>query len=500
MKLNMNRRVLISLAAILLLIIFCISADVFAGKNDKIRGWAWLENIGWVSMNCYNPELHSECLVDYGVDYDRKAMSLTGNAWSEYGGWLCFGATCKSYGLNVAPDGSAPEARLFPDGTVFGWAAWPVLGADGWVKLSGQPDFAASAPFYKCKNCQADDNVCAFCFTDSSYDGAASICSNCEKCDLNQESCGACDKCLKYGLGVDFSNNTLIGWAWGGDATTKTGFGWMNFHPKFSQTEVHGPYVNVVGDVYSGGNLGSLYTPAAPDGKANATFLLQAGGKIVRFTTVCQQKSCAQEGVSQTLPKSETDFYSDPFGFLDVKGLLAGQYGAREDIKMFGDIDNPLGGQIYYYNGDLYLNNDWVVNNGINGSRGNGTLVVRGNLYINKNMRYQQTPVAAAKELASLGVIVLKKDGQGGNIIIAPEVAELVGNFYAENKISTGGGKQALKVSGLMVADSFSFEREFVDLETKAPAESIVYDGRVLANMPPGFGNIAEGLPSWFGE
>jgi hypothetical protein len=499
MWLNMTRRVWILLAAVFLLVVFCVSADVFAGKTNKIRGWAWSENIGWVSMNCYNEEMNNACLIDYGVDYDKKTRALSGTAWSEYGGWMCFGATCKDFGLNLTPQGLAPEARLLADGTIFGWAAWPVLGASGWVKLSGPVDAGANAPFLKCKNCDKGDKVCSFCFSGNEFNGSASFCSNCSSCTIKTETCNVCAQCLKYGMGVDFATNTLVGWGWNGDTVGKTGFGWLGFHPKFSSTEIHGPYVSVTGDIYSGGNIGSLYTPSAPTGKTNATFLLQAGGKIVHFNTACGD-DCKQENVKLGFPKTETNYYADQLGFLDVKGLLAGQYGLREDIAMFGDIDNPLNGQVYYYDGDLYLNNDWVVNNGVNGKAGNGTLVVRGNLYINKNISYQQTPVFKIKEIASLGVIVLKKNGAGGNIVIAPEVENLVGNFYAENKISTGAGKKQVKVAGLMVAHSFGFDREFVDLSTKEAAETVVYDGRVVANTPPGLGDIAAGLPSWDSE
>ncbi|MBI5254413.1 hypothetical protein HY932_01370 [Candidatus Falkowbacteria bacterium] len=491
----MNRRVWI-IAAILLLAAVLPSADIFAGKSNKIRGWAWSENIGWVSMNCYNEEIANACLVDYGVDYDKNAQSLFGTAWSEYGGWLCFGVTCKDFGLNLTPEGLAPEARLLANGLISGWAAWPVLGADGWMKLLGKQSGNAFAKFYQCRNCNKTDKVCSFCFSDQQILGSRNFCTSCSNCDLVAGTCAACSTCYEYGMAVDFATNTLAGWAWNGDVAQKTGFGWFSFHPKFSSTEVHGPYVNVVGDVYSGGNIGSLYTPIAGTGKTNATFLLQSGGKIVHFDSACGD-NCEQENVKLGFPKTETNYYADQLGFLDIKGLLAGQHGLREDIKMFGDIDNPLNGQVYYYDGDLYLNNDWIVNNGITGKVGNGTLVVRGNLYVNKNVGYQQAPVKNTKEIASLGVIVLKKNGQQGNIVIAKDVENLVGNFYAEGKISTGIGKKQLKVSGLMIAQAFAFQREFVDLQTKAPAEQIVYDGRVMVNTPPGFADVAKGMPEW---
>ncbi len=50
-----------------------------------------------------------------------------------------------------------------------------------------------------------------------------------------------------------------------------------------------------------------------------------------------------------------------------------------------------------------------------------------------------------------------------------------------------------LKVNGLMVAKGFNFDRKYTrDL---APSERIVYDGRVLANTPPGLSDFTKTLP-----
>lgn len=58
------------------------------GENEKrFRGYAWSDNIGWISMNCSNT---SSCnYIDYGVDIDNTGK-ISGLAWSDNAGWLDF--------------------------------------------------------------------------------------------------------------------------------------------------------------------------------------------------------------------------------------------------------------------------------------------------------------------------------------------------------------------------------------------------------------------------
>jgi len=52
-----------------------------------------------------------------------------------------------------------------------------------------------------------------------------------------------------------------------------------------------------------------------------------------------------------------------------------------------------------------------------------------------------------------------------------------------------------LKVSGLFVAQSFNFDRKYT--KDLAPAEQIVYDGRVVANTPPGLSDFIKAIPEF---
>jgi len=142
---------------------------VKAGTSDNVRGWAWGENMGWISMNCYNDfdydyifenccpggdiadctsvaicqgggtgsnngetcSTDDDCLLggvcsglaggDYGVYYDTSSQRLSGYAWSDKVGWICFGETC--------------GAATTPHGWPFTWACvgrptWTCDGGD----------------------------------------------------------------------------------------------------------------------------------------------------------------------------------------------------------------------------------------------------------------------------------------------------------------------------------------------------------------------------------
>ena len=59
-------------------------------ESDKLTGWVWAENIGWVSLSCENT---ASCpTVNYGVANDGSG-NLSGYAWAENVGWINFDPT-----------------------------------------------------------------------------------------------------------------------------------------------------------------------------------------------------------------------------------------------------------------------------------------------------------------------------------------------------------------------------------------------------------------------
>jgi hypothetical protein len=131
-------------------------AGVEAGTAQNVSGYAWSENIGWISFNCTNDHDENTAGVqtctamggaDYGVNIDNLTGAFFGFAWSSNIGWIKFN-----------PAGPYPEAPLSPatldfaTNQVSGWAracagaANPDCtggtnpdagGWDGWIKMRG---------------------------------------------------------------------------------------------------------------------------------------------------------------------------------------------------------------------------------------------------------------------------------------------------------------------------------------------------------------------------
>ncbi|HMB26230.1 MAG TPA: hypothetical protein VKP03_02330 [Patescibacteria group bacterium] len=508
----MKKTLTIGLIVVCSVLVF-FTADSSAEKAHKINGWAWSENIGWVSLNCYNSGLNNKCLnSDYGVDFDRETKEVFGYSWSEYGGWLCFGSSCDETQENMflPPDDAQIVAKITKNNLLTGWAGWPVLGKNGWVKLQGEV-YNNSDPKVQCRNCVQykgqEKEKCGFCFTQEINQGSGGICANCSDC-LDGE-CSECQECYKYGVGLDAETNALVGWAWGADYEG-VGFGWLRFSASDDLALVNQPYLQTVGgDIYAQKGLGDIYQPSAPEDQPNATYMIQSNGSIVHFDSYCQktgQCNYSQGWVSEKmdelfLPDQESNYYNQNLGHLDIKGLLAGQYGPVKAVNSSDQIDEVLKGRVYYAGDDFVLDQHSFLNS-LGQEKASGTLVVRGDLVLNGNIFYAGSSIKNLKNLPCFGVLVLKKkDGSGGNIYIKPDVGYLSGNFYAEDTIYTGYQSEEnntrLSVNGLMLAEKFEFERGYVDLETKEPAERIIYDGRVFGNPPPGFSDLIAGLPEF---
>ncbi len=74
--------------------------------DDKLTGFIWAENTGWISLSCENT---SSCgTVSYGVTNDGFG-NLSGYAWGENVGWISFSCTntssCGTVNYSVTIDG-----------------------------------------------------------------------------------------------------------------------------------------------------------------------------------------------------------------------------------------------------------------------------------------------------------------------------------------------------------------------------------------------------------
>lgn len=109
---------------------FADSRNAKAGSGENMSGWAWSDNIGWISFNCTDT---SSCsAVDYGVDIAING-DLSGYAWSDNIGWISF----NSSDLSPCPSGAC-KAKLSGN-NLQGWARALSYGDswDGWISLNG---------------------------------------------------------------------------------------------------------------------------------------------------------------------------------------------------------------------------------------------------------------------------------------------------------------------------------------------------------------------------
>ncbi len=114
-----------------------------ASDAQELHGYAWSDNIGWISFNCADSAVCATS--DYKVVLNTD-KTLTGYAWSDNIGWIRFG------GLSGFPSGAGTQAinAKITGNTLKGWARACAgssgadctgLSADttwdGWISLSG---------------------------------------------------------------------------------------------------------------------------------------------------------------------------------------------------------------------------------------------------------------------------------------------------------------------------------------------------------------------------
>ncbi|MFH1259799.1 MAG: hypothetical protein ABII74_08340, partial [Elusimicrobiota bacterium] len=115
---------------------FLITANfAWAGVEHNTSGYAWSENIGWISFN----NASDGSAVNYGVNVDLGNGKLSGYGWSENIGWISFNES----ELVGCPEGEC-RAKATPSGqlgqsdvNIYGWARALSHGGgwDGWIRF-----------------------------------------------------------------------------------------------------------------------------------------------------------------------------------------------------------------------------------------------------------------------------------------------------------------------------------------------------------------------------
>jgi hypothetical protein len=123
--------------------VYTISGPGFACARHNIWGWAWSDNIGWLSFSCENENEVGEGF-DYGVDiFLGETKNMSGYAWSENVGWI-----------DLSPLGPYPDTPNYSTtvdletGGISGWARALSYGGswDGWISMSGD-NYGVSVDF-----------------------------------------------------------------------------------------------------------------------------------------------------------------------------------------------------------------------------------------------------------------------------------------------------------------------------------------------------------------
>jgi hypothetical protein len=120
--------------------VFGFSNRAHAGTNENVAGWGWSSTIGWISLNCTDPNTCTPA-TNYGVNVDTTQNlnrgAISGFAWSPNIGWVSFNP---SDTVSRCPT-TAPAHIDLTTGVVTGWARAiagnPSTGWDGCISLSG---------------------------------------------------------------------------------------------------------------------------------------------------------------------------------------------------------------------------------------------------------------------------------------------------------------------------------------------------------------------------
>lgn len=110
------------------LIMLIQPAPVQSQTAGDITGWAWSENIGWISMHCSTGGASGGNICasySYGLSVDVDG-EVSGYAWSDNIGWI----SAQGSDLSGCPD--APCSARIEDGKLLGWLKVLSGGVDGW--------------------------------------------------------------------------------------------------------------------------------------------------------------------------------------------------------------------------------------------------------------------------------------------------------------------------------------------------------------------------------
>jgi len=131
---------------VLLIVFFVFCGFQFINASGNVGGYAWSENVGWISFNCANS---GTCATsNYGVNMDVDSGKFSGYAWSENVGWISFNETDEKVGVPPSDDPCSDSSCIakahsssqlgLGDVNIDGWARALNQGDgwEGWIRFN----------------------------------------------------------------------------------------------------------------------------------------------------------------------------------------------------------------------------------------------------------------------------------------------------------------------------------------------------------------------------
>lgn len=519
---------------------------------SKISGWGWSSNLGWIcfgstcdpnkmceSGNCNTQEVIKGLFGEY-TPPDEGWIATMDAGSGKISGWAkalaLKDAGIIRFGSDQEVGSNQPGEQCFDcKKKCIEWKQIPDQ-ADPEKTINGDCITYSDKEFESCKFCFTKTYFGVVDYDGQTYPtgtptseavkgGSGNICFNCSDCEINiskadanltRNVCSACpERCEHFGSAHDFSSGALVGWAWSsdGDKGTSANVGWIQMNTGWAGIVY--PWLETqFGSVYSSLNIRQR---SIVSGK-NATYCIFAKDVYNFTSSQCQKAFYDDVDISYLTSPQKQLVYKNALGKIDIKGLSTrslGDYNKYGNEVIINDSSaewsnsTSLLNKVYVIKGDLTINSGFSINNG-----GSGTVIVNGDLLINGNFGYNSAfdEESKMKDLGSIAWIVM------GDVIVSPTVTKVAGAFMVLGKdgvtlsklpvedqsypkfeknhhgiFFSGSSGNPLTVVGLVFARAFGWERSYSNI--RQGSERIIYDGRLIANPPPGLKGFAEGLP-----
>ena len=523
---------------------------VSVDASNNISGYGWSSNVGWVCFGstCTGTPPFSAGATILATSTDEivgvaRVMSIGGD-----NGWIKLGNGNSTSSFAIGQECYDCQSRCDVNFACGSYVSTTLQCENNFSRSCSEA--SSSSPECDCKTFFKDKfDSCKICFEKANEDnvvgGSGRVARNCSVCETtttisngipqgdrvvclgasgNDGCSNASSTTNLYGFRADLANGKFVGWAWGGSVDDSEGIGWVK--ADLTAGIVYPWLETKYGSIYSSSTSPNPAFSQKSDVQVNnATYCLFQNGSVVpkNFTSSADCPVNYNVGLNFLKLNSSSTAYYNALGRIDVGGLSTALANGRDKYgykvielgDKFESSSTILRESVYVAPGNLDVGN-LTFNDGNGIINGSGLVIVDGDLNITGNIFYGSSSATDLKKLASIAWIVK------GDVVVSSNVTSTVGAFlvvgtstpvncdpvgdtypkynkngcgvfYSVNPNDNSRDNSQLKVMGLIVAKAFDFRRYYASL--KQGAERIIYDGRLIANPPPGLKSFGEGLP-----